>query len=50
MVKFHPVQGANHFSILTPLTRPRRAEDPPQRPAGDNISFAEQELNALFAR
>jgi hypothetical protein len=50
VVKFYPVKGANHFSILAPVTGLVAQKILRDEGAATNISFTEQELNALFAR
>jgi alpha/beta superfamily hydrolase len=50
LVQFHPVAGANHFSILAPVTKivaDRIIHD--DGPAS-NISFSDDELSALFTQ
>jgi dienelactone hydrolase len=50
LVHFYPVKGANHFSILAPVTRV--VADKILRDSGPkvNLNFTEAELNQLFAK
>jgi acetyl esterase/lipase len=49
-VKFFPVRGATHFSILAPVNRTIAPKLLADTGPETNVSFTEAELNALFGR
>jgi acetyl esterase/lipase len=50
LAHFHAVQGADHFTILAPVTKLVAGKIVRDDGAKTNISFTEKELNALFGR
>ena len=48
--QFFPVRGATHFSILAPATRLIADKILRDDGATSNLSFTEEELNALFRK
>lgn len=49
-VHVHPVRGANHFSILAPVTELIAQKILRDEGPETNIAFTEEELNSLFGR
>jgi acetyl esterase/lipase len=50
LVRFHPVQGATHFSILAPVTKLVAEKIIHDEGPKVNLVFTEEELNKLFAK
>jgi len=50
LTHFHPVKGADHFSILAPLTKVIAAKVVRDEGPTTNIAFTEKELNDLLGR
>jgi pimeloyl-ACP methyl ester carboxylesterase len=50
LLHFHPVNGATHFTIISPLNRVLAAKVLRDEGATTNISFSQQELNNLMGR
>ncbi|MCA1703588.1 MAG: prolyl oligopeptidase family serine peptidase [Actinobacteria bacterium] len=50
MLRFHPVKGADHFSVLAPVTTLIAQKIGQDSGQTSNIQFNETELNELFSR
>jgi hypothetical protein len=50
LIRFLPVQGANHFSILAPTTRLIAAKVLHDEGPTSNLAFTEEEVKKPFAR
>lgn len=50
LLRLHPVKGADHFSVLAPVTRLVAGKVLRDTGPAANLAFTEQELNGLFAR